>query len=695
MMRALLTTTLALALAGCGGQAFGSTFAERQDPEMTRVLEELDAVLPREAEPVIVAVTRAPAGLLLWDLREGRERWRIEADVRSAPIVAGDHVVTAEAGGIVARRLVDGQRVVALDDPELHLVGADGEAGTLVISLARGEGDSPLGVVVGVREGGVSWAHDLPLPVGVPAVAGSLVIVPWAHQRVSILDATTGVERFRVRLERSVVGHALHHGSEVYVGQHQLLAVSEPLFRDERQQRAGLEPQARPLPAQPPILPDAYAPRPDVDSAHNRVRLAWALDDAEPAAFTDGALYFVFYRMVFGLASGADEVRWAQARERDVIGASAVPGGVLVLTEDGGLALLSATDGRPMFEATLGTEVRAADLRAAGFTPPASASIAPAETLQAQLHRAASLRDPRIGAGRAYAIRFLARDESPEVTAQLIALCADRSDTTPARAAACEQVATRTHGEQHVLAALHEGASFLDGRASPPVGALARAAATMRLRQAVPFLLQHLDDPATPAEELPGLFDGLATLGDRRAITAMESFVRLYHADATDAGTIEAVGAATAALLRLAPDRIEPLTALSVDPLASAPVRARMATALVPVVAPVATEPAPVARAPRTPEPPPEPALPPLVTREMLDELLAPVQQRLVRCLEREGADPLPSARILVMLDDQSAIQTVSVTPAELQPCAEPLVRTRTFPRTRQGRQVIVHTVRR
>jgi hypothetical protein len=84
-----------------------------------------------------------------------------------------------------------------------------------------------------------------------------------------------------------------------------------------------------------------------------------------------------------------------------------------------------------------------------------------------------------------------------------------------------------------------------------------------------------------------------------------------------------------------------------------------------------------------------------MITGEMRDQLFAPVQARLTRCLEREGSDPLPAARIVLMLDDRGAIQTVSVTPPELQPCAEPLVRSRTFPRTRQGRQVLVHSIRR
>ena len=57
--------------------------------------------------------------------------------------------------------------------------------------------------------------------------------------------------------------------------------------------------------------------------------------------------------------------------------------------------------------------------------------------------------------------------------------------------------------------------------------------------------------------------------------------------------------------------------------------------------------------------------------------------------------DRSPAARVAMMVGEDGAIQTVSVTPPELAACIEPLVRDRTFPRTRRGRQVVVHTVRR
>src|SRR5690606_4948557 len=189
--------------------------------------------------------------------------------------------------------------------------------------------------------------------------------------------------------------------------------------------------------------------------------------------------------------------------------------------------------------------------------------------LRAQLERAAALDDARLDGGRALAIRYLARFEDEGVTQALIALCAPRGVNGPARRAACDALAARQSGARFVREALRGRASFLEDTPAPPVGALARAAANMRLRNVVPLLLGHLDDPSTPADELPGLLEGRGRLGDARAASPIEGFLRLYHADATDAREAEAIGAAAAALLALAPDRFSVVQELASDPLAS------------------------------------------------------------------------------------------------------------------------------
>jgi hypothetical protein len=64
-------------------------------------------------------------------------------------------------------------------------------------------------------------------------------------------------------------------------------------------------------------------------------------------------------------------------------------------------------------------------------------------------------------------------------------------------------------------------------------------------------------------------------------------------------------------------------------------------------------------------------------------------------CVVCAEVTAMSGAGIMLMVDDAGAIQTVSVTPASLQTCIEPIVRPRTLPRTRRGSEVMVHTVRR
>ncbi len=696
-MRRLLP--YALVLFGCGTTAFAPTFEERDDPEFSNVMSEIGSAPAREESAVVVAVTRDPNGLLAWDLRAGRRAWAIRTNVTATPIIAGNYVVAGEDGIAVVRRLSDGERVYAVGDRELRLVGAGGEGDRLVISLARGEGESPPGVVIGIEGGAGRWTQELAMSVAAPQVVGSVAIVPWAQQRVSFLDMAEGRERARLRIEDAVIGHVMRSRDAIILGQHELFAMTPQLAERGRRGDEFLRPQGRPLPGQPPLLADGYERRFAPDSARNRVRLEWALGDAEGEglAFTDGVVYFVFYRMVFGLDAAADELRWVQTLPSDVVGAAAAPGGALVVTEDGTLRFLSAAGtGREVWNATLGARVQAAAVRMAAFSP--EQSEGESEPLRVQLERAAALEDQRLDAGRALVFRYYARLPSEDVTAQLIRWCAERGVGGPARLAACEAVASRENGGSHVREALRARASFLNDIPPPPVGALARAAANMRLRDTVAALLTHLSDPATPAEELTGLFDGLARLGDARAIAPIENYLRLYHADAIEGRDVEALGAAAKALVTLSEERFSTVQDLAADPLASQGARDRMTRALTELLSARAAQEAPATPA-RTPHPQPEPPAaddrPDRITNEICSGVLQPVDARLRRCLERPGADPHPSARIMMTVDAEGHPQTVSVTPPALQECIEPLVRARTFPRTRRGSESIVHVIRR
>ena len=695
--RGLLSLTC-VGLLGCGAQAFEPQFRERAEPEITLALRALAEVeSPAPGAPLVVLTTAT--GLRAVSLEDGVERWAVEADVQTSPILAGEHVVATEGGTIVGRRLSDGERV--FDAGAGRLLGAESDGERVVISIAEGPETSPRGRLVLADAGGARWSHELQMPIGVAAVAEDLVIVPWATQRVSFLQAEDGVERARLRFSDRVVGRAWTAGGRTMIGQHDVVLVG-PELEDERE-IVGWQPQARPLPGQPPFLADGYTPVAAPDGAANRVRLVWTPVPGEPVTARDGVLYFLFYRQVFALESDRDEARWVRVLPRDVVGAEPVEGGLWIVDAQGRGSLLAAADGRVLREVELGGATVAAALRA----PPASGE--PTEEarppLVEQLLEAARLDDNRLGGGRGLAARLLGGFSEAEVTGHLVELCANRASPEPARQAACEALATRTTGPAHVRAALSHHGSFLAGRSSPPVGPLARAAASMSLRAVVPLLLRHLADPSTPNAELPVMLTALADMGATEAAPEIDRFVRLYHASA-DAQLAQAVVAGALALRRLDARRGDALLAhLAGDPFTPDALEGAIARAVAADEATASQAAAAAereaqraerrartvdrqaARAPARSDDRPE-----RIDAGITERVFDGSDRALRRCLEGEAA----SLRISMVVDGDGEIGTVAVSPSESQGCVEPIVRRLRFPETRLGlREQVVHRVRR
>lgn len=539
----------------------------------------------------------------------------------------------------------------------------------------------------------VEWVHELDMPVGRSALVGQRVLVPWATLRMSILEARTGRELARTRMQESVVGHVLVQDGTVYVGQHGLFRVQPGLEEGRRSSAPYYEPAGRPLPAQPPLLPDGYQVVPPPDNATHRVRLGWrAVADGDTVGLQDGTLYYVFYKLVFGLDADADEVRWVHVHPTDVVGLEITRQGPVLVDAAGEVVALDPATGLPRWKRSLGTQPQAAFVRVGGAEiagdPVEAAEPAPLAT---QLLAAARLDDSRLGGGRAFAARHLGRHDGAEVTGQLVDLCADRAAPESTRLAACEQVATRTQGVDHVRAALGKRASFLEDVPAPPVGALARAAASMRARGLVSVLLRHLDDPATPNAELPGLFEGLAALGDASAARPVEEFLKMYHAERDDPELTSAVVAAGRALRTLKRSQgTAVLTAVVDDPLTGDQIRTGLRAAM---AEPEPQEAEPQAQETAAPAPEPEEApdtRPERITAAMTTQVFRPVEAQLRRCLGDH-----PQARLAMVVAPDGAIGTVVVAPNDVQACIEPVVRGRSFPETRNtSSEQVVHVVR-
>jgi hypothetical protein len=690
--RSLILIALCMVTA-CTTASFRPTFKSPERPKAEQIATELASVPPRTERSVIVAVAAEGKELIAWDLEKGLS-WRAGADVRSAPLIAGNYVITQEGEAVVVRDLGSGVKRASLDDGG-KLVGADGEGDAAVISLAyaSAENGEPQGEIVYVAGGSVRWAQELKLAVGTPALARGYVLVPWATHRLSVLDTRDGAELARWYFNAAVLGHTQVEDGRVYVGQHGLLRVRPELLAAKLENVTMIAPSPRTLPGQPPLLLDGYAPVPEPSNAQHRVRLSFRVGDND--GLDQGMFFARFYRIVLGLNASDDQVRFARVLERDVIGAQATAHGLMVVDEGGGVQLINhAGQAQPVAQLPAG--LVAASVRARGYAPaPAAAGATPAPAmppLEQQLLAAALVDDSRLAMGRQYAVEQLARSASAEVTGQLIAMCSDAKSPESVRRAACIRMTERDKGGDAVLATLRNA----DG-ARPSLGALAKAAAHLELKAAAPLLLPHVLDPRTPPGELARLIEALGKLQHAPAAPVIDRFLRLHHAEPETAELGPALQAAAIALAELRAKSFRAtLERVHADNLASENVRKSAGEALLALDAPpVKAQPAAVAAAPQAPAAAPvAPAdtRPRYLSTEIIDAALKPVRHKLVSCLGT--ATGVSQARVAMTIDGQGAVERVFVSPADRQACIEPIVRAQKFPATQQGRQNVSHMVR-
>ena len=700
MNRALALSVL-LALtgsAGCGGggSSFGPTFPDNRASDIDAVLARLQAAPARQDEPVAAGITSA-GEVYVVGLRDGNRRWKesVSGTATRAPVIAGDYVVTHAGDGVTGRGLVDGRVRFQFPDEGLHLMGGDGEGGDAAFVLSTGGGVSAISKLVVVRGGSVAWSKEIQAALGVPAVAGNMIFVPWATQNVSVLDLATGDEIARMRVTDSAVGHAFRQGAHVFVAQRGVFQVTPAIASGTTEGAAYFEPMLRDIPGNPSFTVDPYRPPPPPESAVHRIRYEWrAMPSGDDVALADGVLYGAFYKIVFGLDPSEDAVKWVYEHDHDIVGGAAVAGGLWVADAEGGLAFVSAADGRRHFSMPSDIQPLSVTFRAGDFTPPSGAPEGDTRSLHDQLLAAAQNADARLVPARVLAVHMLRAMPEDDVTGHLIALCEDRRAPPAVQTQACEGVAARETGEAHVVEALSRHTRYLAGTTAPPLGALARAAVTMRSQAAVPHLIAHLRDPGTTESDLEVVIRALAAMEAEGAVAPLRDFLRLYHAEATTDALRGAVGAAADALLALQGDEVEDLLReVQGDPLAPRDVQDRLAVTITALeTARAEAEAAAAAEAEGEGEGEGEEGegeteahgdtRPDRVTRPMIDRVIQPMRSRIHECIQNANER---NARVVLVLDAEGAISNLSIRPAAVRGCVEPLIRSLEFPGNRRG----------
>lgn len=680
---------------GCGGRAFNPEFRDVAEPERSKVIDALDTVPERKVEPVVVGVSGSAETLFAWDLEQSKMIWSRPVKAKSAPVVAGSFVVIDEGDGIVVRYLKDGKQAFGLSknafglSKNARLVGADGDGDSAVISLDMGEESNPRAVLVGVQEGKKKWTNNLDLPVGVPTLANGIAVVPWASQRISLLDAATGVEQTRFHIMDTVVGTAFVHGNRVFTGQLVVFRVNAKIESGNKDGIEYYKPMARSYPNQPPLLSDGYQPVPPPQDLSWRIRLLWKPKAGEgEAGLEDDNLYFIYRKLLFALAPEEDKLKWIYSSAREIVGAEAREGGVMLVTEDGRVTLVDARTGAKTWEADMGvTGVAMARPRPGTFQKEAAAQAEP-ETMLSQIKAVAGLEDKQLADGIAFAIRFLKDFDDAAVTGDIVQMCVDRKRPPPVQFAACKALEGRKNGASYVAEALKKRASFLKGAYAPPAGSLARAAASMSMRGAVKDILAHLGDPATPISELGGIFEALCRLGDRAGIDAVDGFLRLYHAESEDKQLVAAAVSAAEALAEYEKGGARTtLDYVASDAFTAPELRGRAKALIAALEAP--KKDAPKEEKPKAPEEIKDDR-PERITGEMVQTTFNPVKKKLQKCIP-EGTAQL---KLVLIVEPAGGIASLATTPNSAEECAKKAAGDLKFPATKkQDNEQVVYIV--
>jgi outer membrane protein assembly factor BamB len=709
--RAVSAALASLLCAACGGTpaAFGTRYPDNRDSDIELMLQRIDAAAERPTGTIAVAVTAAPTQVYAYDLASRRVLWQRRVQADSAPYLAGDAVVLQSGDEIAGLDLHSGQPIFRFDRDAMTLKAADGEGKLAAIVIGEGQGTFAKSEVIAVRGGSVQWRRAVDKLVGVPAVVGTMVLVPWANQFLSALDAQNGEEFARVRVHDGVIAHAFSDGGQVYIGSlHGVARVTSSIGSGTLKGAGYFALPGQELPGRPLLLRDVYtesaAPAPD--SAQHRIALAWrpiALDHVR-IGLQDGNLYLVFYRFVYALDPRDYGVRWVYVHDADIVGATAQADGLALADELGRFAFLGAMSGAALWKEESKLASTVARLPRGGAGASDVAALNPQE-LPARLLAAAMDSDARLVPARVLAVDQLARLPQADATANLIELCDTSRLAPPVRERACIKLKDRAIGADHLLTALERHAGYLEGTTSPPVGALAKAAASLKEKRAVPLLIAHLKDPNTRSNDLPALVSALGELGDPSAGEPLADFFRIYHADPIDEHLVAALELVPDALVKLSgPVALPVLEAVTYDGLGSYSIRQKARVALDGLAAQqeaaqksdeaaqVEQEQQVAAETQAATEP--EKFLPTHLTSDLISEALLPVRDQLRNCLG-QAAKPTFQARVVLVLED-GQVRMVSVLPAELQGCVEPLVRAQKFPSTRTVKtEQISYTIKR
>lgn len=539
-MKAVLFSA-ALALVGCShampgrAPAHGNLVADANG----------HAARERTAAPLVVLVEDSRVRAI--DPKRASTQWVLPLEVTGHPVANATTVYFPVRGHrLVAVDRVHGTVRFSIDLPGEALTGLDASDRWIAASVVGGgRGARAELVALAAHDGHVRWRHRSDGRLGIPAIRGTVVVVPTGAQ-VAAVRLTTGRELARQdvpgdgELERVV-----QHGDAWFVGGG---AKWVELGQGGRTHvLAG---------AQAPVFPVVSGIDPGHDDGE-RLRLWLAL--SEHAIARDAVL--LSRRAVIAMRLDPDgrprSARWVHVESKGELVAMEVLGNRVVLVrEDGGIVTLDAATGSVSDRIAGGDPVRGALVL--GDAAQRRDSTPKTTSSRADLEALLNDPDPRLLPAQRLAVELLWRDDDPKVRETVARLAEGdlRGETSDAAEELRDHAATLTHAHwgqgtaadaAQVLARLRERPRA--GRSPESLTTAIREAAHTGTPEVVEQLSQLLLHPGTRAVVLVEIVDTLAKLRDPAAVDAVATFVRRYHADQVVAYESNALHAAAELLL--------------------------------------------------------------------------------------------------------------------------------------------------
>jgi outer membrane protein assembly factor BamB len=690
---------LATACAGSLAPAFDARFPEGASARTASVLGRLPAPQAPASSATLVATSYgAQPELLLYDLAQARVRWRVAMRADSRPQLLGNLVLVSAQGRLLAFDAASGTATFSASLPECAYLGSARVAerifascGGTALGAAGGAARSARVVALDAHSGRVLWQREAPGELGRPAASAGLVLVPWQKQSIGVLDAASGRELARVRSRDDVIDWVRADARGVFFGQRNLYRLGRGGYAGDQQHAAHFRLPTDSLPGRPVIVESAFAPMPGTRSARGRIALY-----AEPEAVGQDDLrlandhyYLAFYRYVFAY-DAAGTLRWARMLPRDVVAGQALPQGVVVVSDDGRVRMLSKDDGAPLRELAVGSELAAASIDAVGITqaPPAGTPAVAAGPLRRALTEIALDTDTRLVPARAYAISELAKLDEPEVTRDLLDVYGQ--STTPPELARrlADALRARRSGLEYLVDALAKRYDFLEQTRPAPLAVIVPALVEAHETRAVPRLVERMLDHETPLAVLPTVVHAVVELGDDGVVAPLLAFVRLYRADSSFAEQPEALIEAARGVLAHGREQGPALLASLVqDGRAGSAVSSGIAA-----LWPSAQVPSAGADGTAAPAVQPAPALPEKLTQDAVNATFTEHVDELRACIIEELArnPKLALLRVAFIAESDGSTHALSFAPnsSALVDCLYPKIAAYRFPRFRSGREV-------